>query len=415
MSRHDPRQFIEDLRNHLAAPDRTIGFLFGAGTSSSINVAPPPRPGEKLAFTPLIPGTAGLTKRCEEAISELGPPFDAAWNMLVEPSGPQEDPANIEGILTDVRTKLDAIGDGESLIGLDGSQLRHLEGLICDSIADAVDPSDQAIPDHTPHDDFASWLRNSRRTIPVEVFTTNYDILIERALERARVPLYDAFVGMHRPFFYPESLDDDRELPPATWVRLWKLHGSVNWATEEHEGGVRVVRGREEGDRAVILPSHRKYDESRKQPYVAYMDRLHKVLNSEHSLLITCGYSFGDEHINGILFGALDARPTANVVALCYDPLDEKGQLLAAARRRTNLSVAGPARAVISGEPAEWQLTQPVDGRTAGFMDIAFDSNASPDDEGSPASSGDDLSGCFRLGDFNWLCRFLTSLDRIRK
>ena len=32
-----------------------------------------------------------------------------------------------------------------------------------------------------------------------------------------------------RAFFYPECLDDEAQLPEANWVRLWKLHGSINW------------------------------------------------------------------------------------------------------------------------------------------------------------------------------------------
>lgn len=44
---HDPRQVIEDLRNHLAPHDRCVVFLFGAGTPSAINIAPHPPRGEK--------------------------------------------------------------------------------------------------------------------------------------------------------------------------------------------------------------------------------------------------------------------------------------------------------------------------------------------------------------------------------
>ncbi len=40
MITHDPRQVSEDLRNHLAMHDRRLSFLFGAGTSSAVNIAP---------------------------------------------------------------------------------------------------------------------------------------------------------------------------------------------------------------------------------------------------------------------------------------------------------------------------------------------------------------------------------------
>lgn len=39
MNAHDPQKVVEDLRNHLATHDRPLAFLFGAGTSYSINIA----------------------------------------------------------------------------------------------------------------------------------------------------------------------------------------------------------------------------------------------------------------------------------------------------------------------------------------------------------------------------------------
>jgi hypothetical protein len=141
---------------------------------------------------------------------------------------------------------------------------------------------------------------------------------------------------------------------------------------------------------------------------MAYMDRLSHVLNSEHSLLITCGYAFGDEHINSILFTAIDNRHTANVIVLNFTNLTEHHELVIEAMKRRNLTLIAPNGGVISGHWGGWKLTQPVDNKTHSFMDIAFDSNAEPEDEGSPAACSNDLNGEMRIGDFNWFCRFLT-------
>ena len=84
MSTHDPRQVIEDLRNHLAMHDRHLSFLFGAGTSSSINIAPDPPAGEKPTHEPLIPGIDGLTEVCRTEISDMGENQAKAWEMLVK-------------------------------------------------------------------------------------------------------------------------------------------------------------------------------------------------------------------------------------------------------------------------------------------------------------------------------------------
>ncbi len=411
MSTHDPRQVIEDVRNHLAAHDRRLAFLFGAGTSSAVNVAPPTAVGEKPKHEPLIPGSDGLTDVCRMAVGNIGSAQAAAWDTLVRQCEQEGRPANVENVLTKVRMKIDAIGEGERLLALDRKQLWGIESAICAAIAKAVSPAEESIPIVTPHDNFAAWVRKASRSTALEIFTTNYDVLLERAFEAARVPVFDGFVGTHRPFFYPECLDDEELLPRATWIRLWKLHGSVNWRLEGGVAGNRIVRSHSpHGGGELILPSNRKYDESRKQPYVAYMDRLLRILNAEHALLVTCGYSFRDDHVNAVLYGALDNRKTVNIIALQYHDLKESDDVVGVAVRRSNLTVVGPNGGVISGLWGTWQLTQPVDSRTSTFMDIGFDSNALPEEAGSAAAAAGDLRGRMRLGDFRYLCGFLNAM-----
>lgn len=407
---HDPRKFIEELRDHLATHEKPLIFLFGAGTSAAINVAPPQKLGQKPLYEPLIPTIDGLTEHCAKAVNEQGEAYQCAWNALVTQCEHENKAPNVENLLSKVRMKLEAIGEGETLVGIDRVGLSALENTICASIADAVTPNYSRIPDHIPHDDFANWVKKVNRTAPLEIFTLNYDFLFERAFESARVPLFDGFVGGHEPFFYPECLDDESLLPNAKWVRLWKLHGSINWAFVDRSGVRRLIRGGINETGEMILPSHRKYDESRKQPYVAYMDRLAHVLNVEHSLLITCGYGFGDEHINAILYTGLDNRSSANVVALNFGELTDNDELVKAAIKRRNLTVIAHNGGVVSGVWGTWQLTQPVDNRTYSFMDIAFDSSAAPEEESSPAAGSSDLTGKMRLGDFNWFCRFLNMM-----
>ncbi len=410
MNTHDPREFIEDLRNHLATHDRRLAFLFGAGTSSSINIAPDPPAGEKRKHEPLIPGIDGLTTICSAAVRQMGKPQEAALTSLVKQCEDEGRPANVENVLSMVRMKIDAVGPGEKLVGLDRDQLGKVERTICTAIAKSVSLDDKEIPASVPHDEFAGWVKKVNRSAPLEVFTTNYDLLFERAFEAARVPVFDSFVGTRSPFFYPECLEDEDLLPVSRWVRLWKIHGSVNWRVDDAGSHQRIIRSFVTQSGELILPSHRKYDESRKQPYVAYIDRLSRVLNAEHSLLITCGYSFGDEHINAVLYGALDNRNTANIIALQFENLEETNELAKAAVQRSNLTIIGPNGGVISGVWGPWQLTQPVDNKSCSFMDAGFDSNALPEDEGSPAVASADLRGRMRVGDFNWFCRFLSAM-----
>jgi len=403
MTTHDPRQVVEDLRNHLATHDRHLSFLFGAGTSCAVNIAQKPKEGEKPKFKPLIPGIDGLTALCSNHIDEMGKEYSEAWNILLSQCDDDNKTANIENLLTKIRMKIDAIGKDDILVGLNRSKLINLDVNICARIAVTVQPN---IPAIIPHNQFALWAKKVNRIKPIEIFTTNYDILFETSLEKERIPVFDGFVGTNSPFFYPECLDDDQLLPNSNWIRLWKLHGSVNWAANQG----RIIRSIPNEIGELIFPSYQKYDQSRKQPYISYMDRLSRLLNSDHSLLITCGYSFGDEHLNAILYSALENQNTANIYALQFDDLVENSELVNIAKRFSNLTVIGKNKAVISGEYGSWKLTQPIDNKTHTFMDIAFDSNALVDDQESEKLTYSDLEGNMRLGDFYWFCRFLYSL-----
>ena len=86
----------------------------------------------------------------------------------------------------------------------------------------------------------------------------------------------------------------------ARWARLWKIHGSINWWMTAKK---KIRRSRDASrwaSNCLIYPSHLKYDQSRQMPYFAMLDRLRVFLRSDQCVLLTCGYSFGDEHINAV-------------------------------------------------------------------------------------------------------------------
>jgi len=408
MMTHDPQKTIEDLRNHLTQHDTRIAFLFGAGTSSAVRVPVAGTSKDKA----LIPAVLELTALCAESVKKLDVAADAAqhtfttaWGLLAKEAKPSTREVNIEDILTLVRRKLDGIGD-DKLVGLSKSELTSVDSTIRKTIAQAVDIGSDDFPPGLPHYELGRWIARIPRKHPVEIFTTNYDLVIEHALETEWVPLFDGFVGCYQPFFNHDSLYRSEAAPASRWARLWKIHGSINWTRIKVGDHKRFVRGRPTHTGELILPSHYKYDESRKQPYAAFLERLGRVLAYDDAILITVGYSFGDEHINAVIFDALQVKPRPHVFSLHHSDPDEKHIIVDTAKSRLNLFVLGPRRAVITGVLGEWRLTSAVDNRTAPFMDVAFDSDAL-----DPASGvAESLTGRFRLGDFNYFCRFLQSM-----
>ncbi len=398
MASHDARKTIADLRDHLARHDKPIAFLFGAGTSCCVKavVAEGGGPGK-----PLIPAVAGLTELCAAEVLKLGKDYAEAWTNVQSQCGRDGKPGNIEDILSRLRMMLAAIGEHDKLLGLDRTGIGKFEETVRRTIAQIATPALKEIPEETPHRSMARWLAKTSRLQPVEVFTLNYDVLIEMAFEAERIPLFDGFVGSHRPFFLAESLRRPEVAPGLNWVRLWKMHGSVTWRRENEDGRERIVRGEPDASGEMILPSFHKYDESRRQPYAAFIDRLTRFLDQDDALLVTSGFSFGDEHINSVIFSVIENRPRTHVYALQFSDVAEEHDLFKRALRQKNLIVVGPNAGIIGGRRAEWSLDEP-----APFVDVVFEPTPKTDETPQPKT------GQLRLGDFVKFCEFLRSMGQ---
>ncbi len=407
---HDPRREVEKIREHLGSHEGRLAFLIGAGTSAAILDSDE---------EPLVPTVTELSKTCREAVAALGDKHAAAYDsiraeceaVLKEAAKTAKPPTiarpvNVEDILSAVRTKLSAIGDGDVIAGLDRKKLVAVEEKIRATIAKAALPAENRIPERLPHHQFSRWISRLGRATAIELFTTNYDTLFERALEDEHLSVFDGFVGARRPFFSAASLARSSSMPGPTWTRLWKLHGSINWSMQSFaDRSDRIVRGAESGGGELIFPSLHKYDESRKQPYASILDHLGHLLDDPGgALLVVLGYSFGDQHINEIVFDALDSRDRAHVFAIQFEELADSHPLITRATALPNLLVYGPETAVVGGVRAPWRLNEAVTDSTAALLDIAFDSNAAPEPEQAATL------GRFRLGNFIYFADFLSSL-----
>ena len=395
---YDAQKTLTDLRDHLARHDKPIAFFFGAGTSCSVSVS---ADGGKTQ--PIIPAVPGLTAACKKDGGDLGDKYVKAWALIEAHCENAKQAPHVENVLSRLRMMLNAIGKEDTLCGLKMDEIKTLEECVRKTIARLVTPDLKGLSADIPHRKFARWLAKTSRRACVEIFTVNYDVLVEHALESERVPVFDGFVGSYRPFFHPDSLRRAETAPGANWTRLWKMHGSVTWRRIEQDGRVRVVRGEPDPAGEMILPSFQKYDESRQQPYAAFTDRLTRFLEQDDALLIVAGFSFGDEHINNLIFGALENRPRTHVYALQYEELAEDSVLLKRAYQRSNLIVVGPETGVIGGRRAKWSPAE-----SPSFMDGVFELKAGPQPVTVtlPRPSRDVM----KIGDFACFCHFLETM-----
>ncbi|MCH4021771.1 MAG: SIR2 family protein [Acetobacter sp.] len=354
MNLHDPIRQIGFIQQALSQNRKPIGFFVGAGCPLSVRVE---RDVEGVMTNmPLIQDVAGLTKVIDSKLKGLaGAP--STWDKVVAVVKEDEgDSTNIELLLSTIRLLRSVAGNG-TVRGLQSDELRALDESICGVISKEVDV---ALPGaDTPYHNLAVWARSILREQPVHLFTTNYDLLLEQALEESAAPYFDGFIGARRAFFDLGAVEDDTLLPPR-WARLWKIHGSLNWRLDEAGG---VVRSDEKptGSSYLIYPSHLKYDQSRKMPYLAMLDRLKAFLLKPSAILFICGYSFADEHINDVICRSLGTNSTAHVFAFMFGDLDDEKYLTGrkCALSTPNLSMLGFEKAIIGRNPGTWR---PHDG-----------------------------------------------------
>lgn len=190
---------------------------------------------------------------------------------------------------------------------------------------------------------FASRTGNRER---LNIFTTNYDRLIEIGAELAGVHLMDRFVGTMMPVFRSSRLNLDIHYnPPGIRgeprylegvARLTKLHGSVDWIQNGNEirriglpwGADDITLylnapGLKSADalKLMIYPNSAKDRETAEYPYVELFRDFAAAICRPNSTLVTYGYGFGDEHINRVIHDMLTIPSTHLVVISFNDPI----------------------------------------------------------------------------------------------
>jgi hypothetical protein len=332
--KHNCENIVRDLSEKLRARARHVVFLLGAGASCAGN----------------LPDLKGLK---EHVKNELDGDDRGRFEKL---AGSR----NLEEVLTRVRLLGEALTGSDQIIdSLTAATARELDRTICAAIARIVTTTSVDI---THHRRLGHWIGLSHYDRPIELVTTNYDLLIEHGLEAAGTPYFDGFIGTFagrfRADLVEEEMAQDAVRLPTGWARVWKLHGSVSWVIEEEGGSSNITRlgtkqGAPDGKALAIYPSFQKYEESRRLPFVTLADRLRRSLAVPETLVLTTGYSFGDQHINELLFDAARFYQRSEIVALFRGdiPSDVAERAIALA----NLTALGAELAILGGQAGPWE------------------------------------------------------------
>jgi len=135
-------------------------------------------------------------------------------------------------------------------------------------------------------------------------------------------------------------------------------------------------------------------------PYLAMIDRLRTFIRKPSSVLVVCGFSFRDEHLNACLLEGLTGSPRSAVFGLLYAKLGDYPEAIKLAGTAGNLSLMALDGAIIGTRSGGWDNRDPGD---TGIWSGAVELVANPAGGASKVAS-------FHLGDFARLGKFLAAL-----
>lgn len=169
---------------------------------------------------------------------------------------------------------------------------------------DNIGSIDKPLVDVRMHDEFVKALLRSKANFEqrskIKFFSTNYDTLLEDALALNKVKVIDGFSGAALGFW--NGVEEFSRTELGLCCKLYKLHGSVDWIRDRTVGLIRARFGTKyvsDTSDTMIYPQATKYVETQKDPFALLFSEFRTTLQSDvQNVLLTCGYSFGDEHIN---------------------------------------------------------------------------------------------------------------------
>ena len=195
----------------------------------------------------------------------------------------------------------------------------------------------------------------------INIFTTNYDNLIETVLETNQIDYFDGFSGRIRPKFstvnYGKLICKQTEMTgrisEITSVNLFKIHGSLFWKEigddiifEDFTDKIKLLEDKikplendsnetSTDEQTEFLNTYNKLciinPESNKFKSTVmnsnYYDQIRMFANElerQNTILITFGFSFADEHILQIVKRALSSNQTLTLLLFPYNDDDLK-------------------------------------------------------------------------------------------
>ena len=301
---HEKKVTVEELTTEIAQclQIENLNFLIGAGCSSYRDES-----GNEKA----IPTMAGLARLF----------YDSNPSFKVDNKNKAEDlfPDNLEALINHLISIKNITSSEQGKKRLTG-KINTINKFIFEKVCDT--PYSQELIQL--YKEFYLRIIKKTRQVPINVYTTNYDLYNENALDGLGFMYNNGFLGSARRVFNPNSynyvvvenlgLSRDVWKSVSNFINLYKIHGSINWLKDEDgridtphilEKDIELIKSRKKFDSIMIYPTPQKDRTTLMVPYSDLFRMMQNNLLKKNSVLISLGYSFGDEHINRIILNAL--------------------------------------------------------------------------------------------------------------
>ena len=221
-----------------------------------------------------------------------------------------------------------AVGDASYT----AEQLRRASSQIKRAIASAIEKKVSIATHQRFVTSIHRPLREGRQGLsrPVDYLVLKNDTIIEDSLAMARIPYADGLSGGATAWWDTNAFDVD-----GVSARVIKLHGSIDWYQSPDDSLPRRIGSsieiQDQDDIPLLIwPSSTKYQEAQRDPFAQLLNRARTALRPNagaQRLLVICGYSFGDRHINLEIDRALLESGGKLTIAAFTDKNEPTGQL----------------------------------------------------------------------------------------
>jgi NAD-dependent SIR2 family protein deacetylase len=149
----------------------------------------------------------------------------------------------------------------------------------------------------------------------IQIFTTNYDCVIEEFCRANKLTCLDGFKrtgDSEESEWNPEDLNREITDTSETTIKLFKLHGSLNWRIRKSDNAIVKIspeertRGSRRYEKNLVI-----YPAEKLKPEIEPFKKLHEFFKTEFirsDCAIFIGFSFRDEYLNSVIMQGSDRR-----------------------------------------------------------------------------------------------------------